>query len=104
MRKSKKRIHGNDRAVMMLCRDARRRWMQYGENRKGLPDMCAKCGWRQGEQRDHIIPLGPRPRVPHGIGEYFEKMLYTRCQNLCKNCHRRKTNEERKKRSQDSSI
>mgnify|MGYP000199181536 CR=1 FL=1 len=54
---------GNDRFIMFLCRDIRRRWMQYGENRpydlntkKGYTK-CNRCSNRA-EEWDHIEPVG----------------------------------------------
>jgi len=100
MRKSKKRIHGNDRFLMMLCRDARRRWMQYGENRKVAKAQakCAVCNKRAAEQWDHIKPLGPRPRTLDELPKWLYTMIEGECQGLCKVCHRKKTDLERKKR------
>ena len=98
MRKSRIRIRGNDRAYMMLVRDIRKRWLQYGENRKGLPEKCFWCKLRKGIQIDHIEPLGTRPRIPADFCTYIDNMFTRKCQVLCKSCHRRKTNAETKKR------
>jgi len=100
-RKSRIRIRGNDRALMMLCRDARRRWMQYGENRGKKPDVCPKCEMNAPKQSDHIIPLGGRPRDSvefKDLGPYLTKMFNRKCQWLCEVCHKKKTHKERKRR------
>jgi 5-methylcytosine-specific restriction endonuclease McrA len=96
MRKSRKRIHGNDRAYMMLARDVRRRWLQYGENRKAAKGLCAKCKKREGTQVDHIEPLGTRPYRPEDFCSYIHRMFNADCQALCKKCHSKKTKRERK--------
>lgn len=97
MRKSRLRIRGTDRALMMLCRDARRRWLQYGENRtdKNLP--CVKCN-AVPTQPDHIKALGARPRDTKQFSTWLEKMFYGKCQPLCKECNRKKANDERRRR------
>ena len=95
-KRRKKKILGNDRFLMMLCRDARRRWLQYGENRKHCK---LKCTHPNAKEVDHIIPLGPRPRA---IDDYLliwlDKMINGECELLCKDCHKTKTAKERKKR------
>jgi hypothetical protein len=102
-RKSRLRIKGNDRGLMMLCKDVRRRWLQYGEGRKNVknPEVCFKCG-DPATEIDHIEPVGSRPRVFHDLGEYVEKMFYRPCQALCKKCHLDKTRLEREKRKKES--
>lgn len=97
-RKSKKRIFGDDRALMMICRDIRRRWMQYGENRKNLNTQCSICNKRMGDQIDHIEPVGPRPRTLLFLGVYAKRMFSLRCQRLCVICHAIKTKLERDRR------
>ena len=96
MRKSKKRIHGNDRAYMMLARDVRRRWLQYGENRTNKADPCIKCGAIP-TQADHVKAIGKRPRKPEDFSPYIDIMFNRKCQPLCKSCHKEKTNAKRKK-------
>ena len=90
-RKRRFRILGTDRGLMMLCRDARRRWSQYGENRRPRPMLCVECGEDEAQECDHVTPIGPRPRIPHAFGEWLEKMFYGECQWLCKECHLEKT-------------
>ena len=89
MRKSKLRIHGTDRGLMMLARDVRRRWMQYGSNRK-IELMACKCGAMTGLEVDHISPVGKRPYTADEFGPYITKMFYNKCQWLCKKCNREK--------------
>lgn len=90
MRKSRLRIHGNDRALMMLARDVRRRWLQYGENRKIPSTACVLCGTTKELEVDHIKPVGPRPRIPNAFGDYIERMFYNPCQWLCRKCNKQK--------------
>lgn len=82
---------------MMLARDVRRRWLQYGENRKGLSNKCSFCD-KLGKDIDHVVPLGPRPRQPEDFCAYIWNMFNRECQVLCKKCHKEKTDAERKKR------
>ncbi len=101
MRKSRLRIKGNDRFLMMLCKDIRRRWMQYGENRKeaqAKSQICQICQKEEATDWDHIIPMGPRPRSYDMLSSYAQRMVEGVCQGLCTKCHRTKTNEERQKR------
>lgn len=95
-----KRILGNDRFLMMLCRDARRRWMQYGENRKTAKkiDRCEKCKKQKPEEWDHIEPLGPRPRRLGELPVWLSRMINDPCQALCKECHLQKTKLERQRK------
>lgn len=88
MRKSKLRIRGNARFFMMLARDMRRRWMQYGENRLGLGDRCFHCSKMTDIQADHIEPLGKYPRSAEEIGPYVTKLLYGACRPLCGPCNK----------------
>lgn len=114
MRTSRIRIRGNDRALMMLARDVRRRWLQYGESRKvalenstfddsplkGMHHTCAKCNEilkKDQVEIDHINAVGSRPRTPEEFGAYISRMFTTECQVLCKGCHARKTKESRKR-------
>lgn len=97
MRKSRLRIHGNDRFLMQLCKDIRRRWMQYGENRKVKQLLCAKCEVEEVQEVDHIEPVGKRPYTIEDLVPYIKRMLFLPCQGLCKKCHSQKTAEQRKK-------
>lgn len=97
----KKRIFGNQRALMMLARDARRRWMQYSEAYKQtkLDSHCNKCGHKVDEvEVDHTEPLGSRPRDFKDFGIYLERMFWLPHQGLCKKHHLEKTKAERLKR------
>jgi hypothetical protein len=107
-RKSRKRIHGNDRAYMMLSKDIRRRWLQYGENRlqayrtaatqARAQFKCAHCkkySFKLDVHVDHIEPVGTRPRCPEDFCSYIYRMFNADCQALCKKCHDKKTKKER---------
>lgn len=83
--------------MMMLARDVRRRWLQYGQNRKLFDGECIKCGKEPGTEIDHIRAVGKRPRTPQEFGDYIEKMFYSPCQRLGRKCHAEKTKEDRKK-------
>ena len=98
MKKSKLRIHGNDRGLMMLARDVRRRWLQYATNRNLPAGLCVKCNKKEGTEIDHKEPVGSRPRTAYEFGEYIERMFTINCQRLCHECHLTKTNDERVKR------
>lgn len=98
MRKSKLRIRGNERFLMMLCRDIRRRWMQYGENRRVKEQLCKQCGNREVEEIDHIEKVGTRPYTVEDLVPYIKRMLFLPCQGLCKPCHKIKTAEQRGKK------
>ena len=100
---------------MFLARDVRRRWMQYGENRKeaienstfddspleGMHYTCAKCNAiliKQVIEVDHIEAIGARPRTPEEFGKYIHRMMTLECQVLCSKCHKQKTAASRKKK------
>jgi len=99
-----KRVLGNDRGLMMICRDIRRRWMQYGENRIIIDRFCPHVVFVDNNinmadhQIDHISPMGPRPRTWDELTGYARRMFENDCQILCKRCHLVKTNEERERR------
>lgn len=100
-RRGTKRILGNERGLMFICKDIRRRWLQYGENRLDLEYNCFQCGVDDtlGKlQIDHIKPLGSRPRTWNELGDYAKRMFENKCQALCKKCHKAKTDAERKRR------
>lgn len=92
-----KRILGDDRGLMMLCKDVRRRWNQYGENRKAakLFPFCAICKTNRATEVDHVEPVGPRPRDFPSLGVYCLRMFHLLCQPLCGSCHLRKTASDR---------
>ena len=95
---ARKRFKGNDRFIMFLCRDIRRRWMQYGENRsynlksKSGTTKCAGCAKRATEW-DHIIPVGARVYTIEDIPDYINRMLFNNCQPLCKKCNAKKADK-----------
>lgn len=99
-RKRRLRILGNDRGLMMLCKDVRRRWAQYGTNRKMAlaQPACASCRVGEVEEVDHIEAVGKRPRVFSELGAYAERMFTLEVQGLCIKCHCLKTLEERLRR------
>jgi len=112
-RKSRLRIKGNQRGLMFICKDIRRRWLQYGENRKlqynkaivfvGIDkgrhcDICKQFKLKDQLDIDHIKPVGSRPRKWEDLGKYAEVMFERQCQALCKSCHKQKTDGERKRR------
>lgn len=88
---------------MMLCRDARRRWFQYGINRSTVKgQLCVQCKKKEGTEIDHIDPLGARPRLLCDLPLWLFRMINGPCQNLCKKCHLIKTAEERTRRKKNS--
>lgn len=97
-RRRRFRILGNDRGLMMLCRDVRRRWCQYGENRKEALSQpnCESCKVGSVDEVDHIEPVGSRPRDFSGLGAYVERMFRLPCQGLCIKCHLLKSEVDRK--------
>lgn len=97
-----KRILGNDRIIMFLCKSARRYWNFYSESRKQTEkdSHCNMCGHKVKEvEVDHNPPLGPRPRNIEQFGDWLNRLIYGPVQGLCIPHHRAKTAEERKKRS-----
>lgn len=90
-----KKFKGNARFIMFLCRDIRRRWMQYGENRpydlttkKGYTQ-CVKCP-NQAIEWDHIDPVGTRAYTIEELVPYIKRMLYGTCQPMCMKCNQLK--------------
>lgn len=90
----------------MLCRDVRRRWCQYGENRREAlaQPSCLSCGVGEVEEVDHITPVGKRPRTFEELGAYAVRMFTLKCQGLCIKCHLLKSEEDRRKRGKDSAV
>lgn len=91
--KMKKRFKGNDRFIMFLAKDIRRRWGQYGENRKynlkKIKTKCVMCN-KRATQWDHLTPVGRRPYTFDDIVPYIKRMLFEPCQPLCAECNRKK--------------
>jgi hypothetical protein len=91
----KKKFKGTDRFIMFLCRDIRRRWMQYGENRpynlsaEKNYTTCIRCKSRAVEW-DHVDPVGKRAYTLEDLVPYMKRMLYGKCQPLCRNCNAKK--------------
>jgi hypothetical protein len=99
-KRRKLRLHGEDRALMYIARDIRRRWCQYGQNRKQAKqfETCQLCGIQPAEEIDHIEPVGSRPRDFTGLGLYMQRMFRLPCQALCARCHLGKTLSERSRK------
>jgi hypothetical protein len=91
----KKQFTGNERFLMFLCKDVRRRWMQYGENRPYNLSAaknwtkCNKCELRATEW-DHIDPVGTRAYTLEELVPYMRRMIYGKCQPLCTPCNSKK--------------
>ena len=92
-KRRKKKFTGNDRLLMFLCRDVRRRWQQYGENRpyslKSKPTKCVSCS-RRAVEWDHIIPVGKRVYSFDDLPDYIKRMVFGECQPMCQKCNRKK--------------
>ena len=113
--KRKKKFIGNARALMFVKPDFRRRWLQYGENRKAAYKEALSTESRHGEKYyncqgkgcdevmkrehceiDHIVPVGKRPYIPEEIVGCWNRMFTNKCQVLCFSCHNKKKIKERK--------
>jgi len=92
-KRRKKKYTGNNRAIMMLVKDGRRRWLQYGENRKIEFDKCVACDSRDNLQVDHIEPLGPRPMTFEELSVWLKKLFEKPCQILCRRCNYNKAHK-----------
>ena len=91
----KKQFTGNERFLMFLCKDVRRRWMQYGENRSY--NLLSQKNWTkcnlcasQATEWDHIDPVGTRAYTIGELVPYINRMVNTACQPLCTLCNSRK--------------
>lgn len=102
--KSRIRIFGTDRALMMLCKDARKRWMQYATNRKVALSFtkCFICGKNPPTEADHEPPIGPRPRSTHEFSAWVTKLFHGPVNGVCRPCHLKKCEVERKKRQEEN--
>lgn len=103
MRKSRIRIVGIDRALMMLCKDIRRRCFQYRPDVKTIvkESICVVCKKKvDSVQADHIEPVGGRPYTIEALVDYWQRMMFLPMQGLCKAHHREKTKRDREKRKQ----
>ncbi len=102
-RQSKLRILGVDRALMMLCKDLRRRCFQYRPEIKDIlkESICTVCAKKVPEiQADHIEPVGARPHFIQDFPEYWNRMMFLPMQGLCPVHHKIKTKFDREKRKQ----
>ena len=95
--------------ISKLVTDARNRWRQseqYQKVKKLAKDpnrsgwfVCAKCEQsREVIQVDHFLPIGKQPTTLLEFGPWLEKLFHNPQWALCKDCHREKTKEERKKK------
>lgn len=105
-RKSKLRITGVDRALMMLCKDLRRRCFQYRPEVAAIrkAGKCTRCPDKQYSAKqieaDHIEPVGSRPHDIKDFPNYWNRMMFLPMQGLCSQHHKEKTakgREDKKK-------
>lgn len=100
MSKSRIRIKGEDRALMMLCRQARRYWKYYSTVYKTVKEIskCNICndGKVQKIEVDHFPALGPRPRTIGEFPDWWTRLMTGPQFGLCIPHHREKTKQERK--------
>ena len=72
--------------------------MQYGENRlynlkaKSAKTLCSFCNARATEW-DHVSPVGTRAYTIEELVPYIKKMLYGKCQPLCRPCNSKKSDK-----------
>lgn len=96
-----KRILGADRALMLLCRQARKYWRFYSPVYKQVKEIsrCSICndGKKIKVEVDHFPALGARPRTIEELPEWWNRLMFGPQQGLCKSHHREKTKKERKK-------
>jgi hypothetical protein len=97
----KKRITGNDRALMFLCAAGRKYWRFYSPahkevKQKSFCDVCKKKV--DYVEVDHTEPVGSRPREFKDMGAWLERLFYLPLQGLCKKHHQEKTARERQRR------
>lgn len=96
----KKRVLGNDRALMFLCAAARKYWRFYSPAYKQvkLDSHCCECGHKVDYvEVDHVKPLGSRPREFVQFSDWLERLFMGAVHGLCKKHHLMKTKQERKK-------
>lgn len=103
----KKRITGNDRALMFLCAAARKYWRFYSPAHKetkqqSICDVCKKKV--EFVEVDHIEPVGSRPREFKDMGAWLERLFFLPVHGLCKQHHLEKTKAERKKRKESKNV
>lgn len=94
-----KRILGVDRALMMLCRVARKYWRFYSPVRDQIAkaSFCVECNRKvKYVEVDHNPRIGSRPRTIEEFPAWWNKMMFGPQQGLCKPHHSAKTKKERK--------
>lgn len=103
----KKRINGDDRALMFLCAAARKYWRYYSISYKAVKQeqFCVRCNKHVDYvEVDHVEPVGSRPRVFNQVSPWLERLFYLPLQGLCKQHHLEKTRAERKKRKENKNA
>lgn len=97
----KKRILAEDRALMMLCRQARRYWRYYSTIYKGVKESsyCIVCCKKvKAVEVDHDPRLGSRPRTIDEFPDWYKRLMGGPQFGLCKEHHLAKTKKERRKK------
>lgn len=100
-RKSRIRVRGEARAMMMLCRRARQYWRYYSPLYKQVKDesYCTECDKKVKKvDVDHSIPLGKEPRYVSQFGDWLNRLFFGYQIGLCKRHHKKKTKKEREAR------
>lgn len=100
----KKRILGIERALMFLCKQARKYWRYYSpvykEVRASL--FCIECRKKvKYIEVDHNPALGARPRVIEDFPDWWNRLMLGPQFGLCKVHHTEKTKRERKKKTKE---
>ncbi len=95
-----KRILGVDRALMMLCKQARKYWRFYSPIYKAVKalstcSVCANGKKLSYVEVDHEPPLGSRPQAIEELPDWWNRMMYGPQTGLCKKHHTEKTKHER---------
>lgn len=78
-------------------REYQRNWMRKRRDDFFKDKSCVKCGSVSDLEIDHI---NPEEKVRHAIWSYSKEKRDTeiaKCQVLCNECHKKKTNEQRPK-------
>ena len=100
MRKSRLRIKGADRALMLLCRQARKFWRYYSPVYQEVKNKsyCESCKKTTSIEVDHNPRLGSRPRTIEELPNWWNRLMFGPQEGLCKKHHLEKTRSERKAR------
>lgn len=98
----KKRVVGDDRALMLLCIQARKYWRFYSSIYKQVKGI-AKCeicadGKKKEVEVDHFPALGPRPRTIKEFADWWERLMFGPQRGLCHKHHKEVTTQQRKER------